>query len=106
MTTLEALLGNPLALDVANWNPGAMTFVAEAYKMNETAAESAFSKMQKNDIRGCELYMLWNDCCGRDTRLTIEVILSTSVPYIKKHINKDKGRGIRIDVSDLLEGKT
>ncbi len=106
MRMYDILGDNPLALNIADGNPGALAFAVEAYDMNRETAEIAFSKMEKYGIKGCNLYMLWNDCCNRDTRLTIEVILTASIEYIKNHINKDKGRGIRIDVSDLLEGKT
>ena len=106
MRMYDILGDNPLALNIADGNPGALAFVVEAYEMNRETAEIAFSKIEKYGIKGCDLYMLWNDCCNRDTRFAIEVILTASVGYIKKHINKAEGRGIKIDVDELLEGKT
>ena len=52
-----------VTFDICAGNPGALTFLMEAYKLNAGKAESAFQKMQNVGITGSRLYMIWNDCC-------------------------------------------
>lgn len=59
----------------AEGNPGAMTFVMEAMLAKDVISrEMAYVGLQRMDalgIRGTKLYMLWNDCCNRDTEKTV-----------------------------------
>lgn len=94
-----------VSFDICQGNPGALKFLIEAYDANMFLAEEGFSRMQRNGIVGSELYIIWNDCCGRNVRMALEVMAECSIDYIKEHINQGGGRGIKIDVSDLLEDK-
>lgn len=53
--------------------------------------------MQDNNIRGAKLYMLWNDCCDRNTDKTMNIMLENPIEDIVKHINFEGGRGIKYD---------
>ena len=80
--------------DICKGNPGALAFLIDAYQKYFTKAETAFKKMSDADICGDKLYMLWNDCCNRDTEKTINIMLTHSIEDIVKHINYEHGRGI------------
>ena len=54
--------------DIAEGNPGAMTFMLSAYNSYPDLANLALFRMERNRITGSALYMLWNDCCDRDTK--------------------------------------
>ncbi len=79
---------------ICSGNPGAITFVMAAYKIDPFKAEQAFQKMQDNKITGDKLYMLWNDCCDRDTEKAIKIMLKKPIEDIIAHINYERGRGI------------
>lgn len=85
-----------VSFDLCEKNPGALQFMAQAYRQDPFRAERAFSKMEEAGIRGTHLYMLWNDCCARDTDLAQRVMLSWSPLMIRQRINYEGGRGIRI----------
>jgi len=71
-----------------------LTVLMKAYELDAFCAERAFQRMQDNGIVGDKLYMLWNDCCGRDTRKALDIMTTHSVEDIIHHINYDEGRGI------------
>ena len=84
-----------VTFDLCKGNPGALQFMMLAYRGNLMfLAERGFARMRDNDISGDKLYMLWNDCCNRDTEYTIEIMLRNSIDDIIKHINYEGGRGI------------
>ena len=85
-----------VSFDICAGNPGALTFLMQAYDTDMFKAERAFQRMQDNGITGSRLYMLWNDCCDRDTAHAMEVMLNMSVEDIVRHINYEGGRGIVI----------
>lgn len=64
-----------VSFDIVKGNPGALTFLIEAYEKNPFKAERAFRRMDDNNIKGDKLYMIWNDCCGKDTDMAISVML-------------------------------
>lgn len=80
--------------DICKGNPGAITFVMGAYADDMFRAEMCFQKMQNNNITGAKLYMLWNDCCGRNTKMALDVMDKISIEEIERHINYTGGRGI------------
>ena len=86
-----------VSFDLCEGNPGALTFMGQAYSINPFKAENAFQRMQDNKIRGSKLYMLWNDCCDRDTNKAVEIMLNNDIDDIVKHINFEAGRGICYD---------
>ena len=62
---------------IAENNLGALAFMMDAYGLQPSSksdpfrAEQAFSRMKHHCITGVDLYILWNDCCGRDTAKAI-----------------------------------
>lgn len=83
-----------VSFDICEGNPGALTFLMEAYQIHPFRAEVAFKRMQDAGITGSRLYMLWNDCCGRDTESAVEIMKSKEINFILHHIDGDCGRGI------------
>ena len=83
-----------VSFDICEGNPGALTFLIEAYKISPFKAEGSFRRMQDNDITGAKLYMLWNDCCNRETRLALRVMFDYPIEVIKRRINYENGYGI------------
>lgn len=85
-----------LVLLVSEGNPGAATFCMEAMHQENAAkyAIAAIERMKALDITGDKLYMVWNDCCNRDTEKTLTVMLEKSKDDLIKHLNYENGRGI------------
>lgn len=86
-----------VSFDVCMGNPGALRFLMEAYERDMFTAEQGFQRMQENGITGDKLYMLWNDCCGRDTGLALETMMCMDMEEIVRHINYNGGRGIPVE---------
>lgn len=76
-------------------NPGAISFFMESIERYPDIVPAAFNRMLANDIKEDKLYMLWNDCCDRDTQKTLFIMLHNPIEDIVEHINYDNGRGIR-----------
>ncbi len=83
-----------VSFDICKGNMGCMAFVMDAYKRDMWKAERAFQRMQDNNIIGEKLYMLWNDCCDRNTTKAIKIMLEDDTNDIIEHINYERGRGI------------
>lgn len=88
--------------NICEGNPGALAFLLEAYKMDSIGAEKAFRRMYNNNITGDKLYMLWNDCCDRDTKKTIQIMRNHTINDIIQHINYENGRGIKYAEEELI----
>lgn len=87
-----------VSFNIIQGNPGTLTFIADAYNNhNVFIAESAFQRMQDHGIIGDKLYMLWNDCCGRDTDRALVIMLTHPIDEIRYHINYENGHGIPYD---------
>lgn len=82
-----------VTFDICKGNPGALAFVMEAYERDMFTAEQCFQRMERAGITGDKLYMLWNDCCGRDVGLALETMMCMPTPEIVRHINYEQGRG-------------
>ena len=65
-----------VSFDLCEGNPVALTFMMQAYSVAMFKAETAFQRMQDNGISGSKLYMLWNDCCNRDTAKAVEIMIN------------------------------
>ena len=88
-----------LILSLSEGNPGAATFCMEVMH-SENASNCAMAVLQRMNylgIRGDKLYMIWNDCCNRDTDKSIKVMLENSKEDLLKHLNYENGRGIPYD---------
>ena len=86
-----------VSFDICNGNVGALTFLMEAYDIDLFGAEKAFQRMQDNNITGSKLYMLWNDCCDRDTKKALQIMKNNTIQDIVEHINYENGRGIKYE---------
>lgn len=84
-----------VTFDICNGNPGALTFLMDAYDKFMFKAERAFQKMQDAGITGDKLYMIWNDCCDRNTDRAISMIMDNNIAVINHFINYENGRGLR-----------
>lgn len=79
--------------DLAEKNMGALAFMMDAYgiqpssERNPLRAEQAFSRMERQGITGVNLYILWNDCCGRDTEKAIKIMCEKEIGEIREHLN-------------------
>lgn len=85
-----------VTFDICKGNPGALAFVMAAYGRDTVAAERCFRRMEEAGITGDKLYMLWNDCCGRDIDLALKTMMCMPTPEIVRHINYEQGRGLPI----------
>ena len=83
---------------IAEGNPGALTFPMVAYGRNPFLAEHGFQRMQDAGITGSRLYMLWNDCCGRNTEMAMDIMQNKAIDIILHHIDSGEGRGIPFEV--------
>ena len=88
-----------LAVDVSAGNPGALAFVMAAIDKDPGAARHGLSRMLEAGITGAKLYMLWNDCCSRDTAEALRAMLDYPIELIVRHINYENGRGIPFDAA-------
>ena len=89
---------------ICEGNPGALTFMLKAYEKNPWRAEMGFQRMRDNGITGSKLYMLWNDCCGKNTEAAVMIMNENDIEDIRKHINYESGRGIPYEKSKVTEG--
>lgn len=87
--------------DLIEGNPGAMQFIMLAFDIDARKAERAFRRMRDGRITGSKLYMLWNDCCGRDTKLALRIAHEAPIDKIVKHINYEGGRGFPFTEEEL-----
>ena len=89
-----------VSFDICKGNPGALTFLMKAYDLDPFAAERAFSRMRDAGIEGSWLYMIWNDCCNRDTRKAIRAMIEIDIEVIKDHVFRPRG----IPFEEMEEG--
>lgn len=80
-----------VSFDICKGNPGALTFLMKAYDLDMFAAEKGFARMEKAGITGSWLYMLWNDCCNRDTKKALKAMNKIDVEFIKDHVFRPRG---------------
>lgn len=92
-----------VTFDICKGNPGALSFFMLAYKDYLFKAERGFQRMLDNNITGSKLYMLWNDCCSRDTAMAVNIMCENDVDDIIKHINYENGRGIPYETDQILQ---
>lgn len=80
-----------VSLNLCMGNPGAIAFMANAYKKDVGRAERGFQRMQDAGICGSKLYMIWNDCCGRNMEKALDVMNEESIPVILEHVSGPRG---------------
>lgn len=93
-----------VSFDDCEGNPGALRFMTAAYFGSSIGdamtAERAFQRVIDAGIRGGALYVLWNDCCNRDTKFALEVMQKYDIEEIKRCIIGDGSRGYAIKKED------
>lgn len=75
-------------------NPGALAAIMEIVSGGSEYAPCAIERMKYFGITGDKFYMIWNDCCNRDTEKTLKVMIENSKEDILTHLNYENGRGI------------
>lgn len=73
-------------LKVTDGNPGALAFVLDCIHTSEDSA-LGLMRMEKFNVIGEYLYVLWNDCCSRDTEKAIRVMINNSKEDILEHLD-------------------
>ena len=86
---------------IAEGNPGALNFLIDAYNKNPFGAELAFQRMWHAGVVGSRLYMLWNDCCDRNTEEAIYAMTTKEIGLILHHIDGGRGRGIPFNIKPV-----
>ena len=78
---------------LSDGNIGAVAFITDvldkAFKEQDELAALALSRAKTFNIVGTKLYLLWNDCCGRDTDKAIRVLAENSKDDIMDHLTFD-----------------
>lgn len=82
-----------VSFDLCEGNPGALTFMMSAYHKRPFLAEAGFSRMQRRNIKGSQLYILWNDCCNRDTEKAMHVMVHMPFHVLVDYLDTGCGRG-------------
>ena len=94
-----------LIIDVSKGNPGALQFAMSALAFDRFTAVSTLTKALNHGIIGDKLYMIWNDCCDRDTLRALQLITFGKKEEIEYYLNYEEGRGKPFkDVSELSVG--
>jgi len=62
-----------LMLKMSEGNPGALMACMELFKLG-TPGVVALINLDDIGLYGEKLYMLWNDCCGRDAEKVVKVV--------------------------------
>lgn len=92
-----------VSFSICEGNPGALQFVLEAYKRAPAYAEKAFQRMQNHGITGAKLYMLWNDCCGRNINNALLAMRYFPITELNYRINYEGGMGRPITEAEVVE---
>lgn len=84
---------------LAQGNPGAMAFTMELLANGDDASRdmaiTALKRMDAIGIRGSKLYMLWNDCCGRDNEKAVIEMLNRSTQELTYALIGGRGTPFR-----------
>ena len=83
-------------VDFSEGNIGCATFLAEIAS-DPVAFITVLMFADNNEIYGSKLYMLWNDCCGRDldkVKETVRYLIENNVSKEKIHENLGRGRAL------------
>lgn len=83
--------------DLSDGNPGALTFLMEAFNEGVPEFFPTVLKLDTAEIYGPEAYILWNDCCDRDIKKTIQMIKKLDVDELRSYVI-DRGYGKKYEV--------
>jgi hypothetical protein len=80
---------------MSDGNPGCLSFLFEVIKReNVNVFCEMVVKLDTSELYGSLVYMLWNDCCNRDTQKTIRMINKLDSETLRSYV-VDKGRGTK-----------
>lgn len=82
------------SMKMSEGNPGCLLFFIELLKEDENIFWKIVIKLDVSEIYGSQIYMLWNDCCNRDTQKTIRMIRKLDIDTLRSYV-VDKGRGTK-----------
>ena len=85
-----------LIVKLAAGNPGALDVLCKLNTELTDDKEKVVKILTDYKIMGSRLYMLYNDCCGRDIQKTIKALMTLSEDELNKHITGDGVRGYEI----------
>ena len=89
-----------VSTEICKYHPGALTFMMAAYHEYLPEADLAFQRMLDNDIVGDQLYILWYECCNKNTYATLQIMINNNIDDIKRHINYDHMNCIKYDIKE------
>lgn len=72
-------------------NPGCLEFLMDIFKKEniDTFYEMVI-KLDNSELYGKFIYMLWNDCCYRDTYKTIRMIRKLDVDTLRSYVSTER----------------
>ncbi len=83
-----------IVLYIAKGNPGCAQFLSEMLQKDPLGFRYHSMILAKNNLRGSDAYMIWNDACGRDTEKAmrlLERIYSGELPIKTVRAHLDEG---------------
>lgn len=80
---------------MSDGNPGCLEFLMDVFKtQNVETFYEMIIRLDNAELYGQFIYMLWNDCCVRDTYKTIRMIRRLDVDTLRSYVS-DTRRGRR-----------
>lgn len=99
-----------IVLAFSEGNPGALQVMIETLKATEQTAQAygCLFMYDALELYGPKLYMLWNDCLGRDINMMVRLAKlwrerKISGEFIQEHVNYEGGRGKPFDAELFKE---
>lgn len=97
-----------LIVDVAEGNPGALAFCMELLKIDPAEGFYNILRLKRYKVTGPKAYMLWNDCCGRNTKEAAGVLKECasgriSPEELREHV--DRPWGLKFDMEEIMARK-
>jgi hypothetical protein len=98
-----------LMVNMSEGNPGSLMFCMELFKMGSRGVV-ALINLDDVGLYGEKLYMLWNDCCGRDASKVVRVVEARnfgklSDQDIRDHVAGGYGKPFADDELAVEDGK-
>ena len=74
-------------------NPGCLEFLMDVFKNGDidTFYEMVI-RLDDSKLYGAFIYMLWNDCCSRDTYKTIRMIRKLDCDTLRSYVSDTRHR--------------
>lgn len=92
-------------LEWAKGNPGAMTFLMSLMEGDGLASGMVIIPiLEKYNIRGTDLYVLWSDLCGKDNDKVAELITNCPQHILEDACSRQDYSG-RALVADYMSNK-